>query len=401
MKYAHLADLHIGSWRDDKMRSLSTKAFLHAIDDVISKNVDFILFSGDIFNTPLPGIDSLKMITKKLRELHDLNIPLYVIAGSHDFSPSGKTMIDVLENAGLLVNVCKGSVEEGTLRLKFVVDPKTGAKITGMMGKKGMLDRVYYEHLDQKSLEDEEGYKIFMFHTALSELKPKHLAEMEAYPLSLLPKGFAYYAGGHVHHKSQIHPEGYGSITYPGALFPNNFAEVEKYSYGGYYLMEGDDLTWHPVKVIEHKHIEINCHHFTPEQIREKVKEEVQNVADALVTLRFTGQIASGKVSDLNFSEIFSELYSKGAYFVLKNINKLTTEEHEEIKIQASSPEDIEDSVIREHLQQSKLFSDDEELRITKQLLTMLNTEKKEGETVKDFEERVKSEMSGLLETYK
>ena len=398
MKYAHLADLHIGSWRDEKMRDLSAKAFLLAMDDIISRRVDFILFSGDIFNTPLPGIDSLKMITKKLKDLQDVNIPLYVIAGSHDFSPSGKTMIDVLENAGLLVNVCKGAVEDGQLKLKFVDDEKTGAKITGMMGKKGMLDRVYYEHLDHKSLEEEEGHKIFMFHTALSELKPKHLAEMEAYPLSLLPKGFAYYAGGHVHHKSQINPEGYGPITYPGALFPNNFAEVEKYSHGGYYLMEDSELSWIPVKVIEHKHFNIDCNHVTPEQIREQVKEQVTDVDSALVTLRFSGQIASGKVSDLNFPEIFSELYSKDAYFVLKNINRLTTEEHEEIKIEASSPEDIEDSVIKEHLQQSKLFSVEDELRITKNLMNLLNTEKKEGETVKDFEERVKSEMSGLLQ---
>jgi len=97
MKYAHLADLHLGSWRDDKMRDLSTKAFLKAIDLCFEQQVDFILFAGDLFNTSLPSLDTLKIVTQKLKEIRDKNIPLYVIPGSHDFSPSGKTMIDVLE----------------------------------------------------------------------------------------------------------------------------------------------------------------------------------------------------------------------------------------------------------------------------------------------------------------
>ena len=102
MKYAHLADLHLGSWREPKMRDLSIKAFITAMDQCANQNVDFILFAGDIFNTSLPSLDTLKIVTKKLKELKDRNIPIYVIAGSHDFSPSGKTMVDVLENAGLL-----------------------------------------------------------------------------------------------------------------------------------------------------------------------------------------------------------------------------------------------------------------------------------------------------------
>ena len=147
MKYAHLADLHLGSWRDQKMRDLSTQAFLTAIDRCIQEKVDFILFAGDIFNTSLPALDTLKIVTKKLKELQDYNIPVYAIAGSHDFSPSGKTMIEVLEHAGLLKNVCKGSVEDGKLKLHFTIDKKTGTKITGVAGRKGQLDKFYYHNL--------------------------------------------------------------------------------------------------------------------------------------------------------------------------------------------------------------------------------------------------------------
>src|SRR3989344_9393286 len=143
--YAHLSDLHLGSWRDPKMRDLSTQAFLTALDQCINYPVDFILFSGDIFNTSLPSLETLKIVTKKIKELQDHNIPLYLIAGSHDFSPSGKTMIDVLESAGLVHNVCKGNVDTQTkqLRLQFTIDPKTQARITGILGRKGQLDKRY------------------------------------------------------------------------------------------------------------------------------------------------------------------------------------------------------------------------------------------------------------------
>ena len=200
MKFSHIADCHIGAWRDPKLKELNIKAFFEAIAISLKEKVDFILISGDLFNTSLPGIDKLKDVVKILKNLQNKEIPVYLIPGSHDFSPSGKTMLDVLEEAGLCINVVKGKVDENKkLNLQFTVDKKTGAKITGMLGKRGMLERSFYEELNREPLEKEPGFKIFMFHTALTELKPKKLEMMESAPISLLPKNFDYYAGGHVH----------------------------------------------------------------------------------------------------------------------------------------------------------------------------------------------------------
>src|SRR3989344_3628936 len=365
MKYAHLADLHLGSWRDEKMRDLSTKAFLTAIDECISHHVDFILFAGDLFNTSLPSLDTLKIVTK------------------------------------------------------------TNVKITGILGRKGLLDKTYYQNLHLQHLEEEKGYKIFMFHTTLTELKTKHLEMLESQPASFLPKRFNYYAGGHIHHPTLLNLEEYGPLTYTGALFPNNFAELEKYSYGGYYLIDVDEdavdersgfgeergvddggrkiphqtITCQPLEMIQHQKIILNCQNKTPLQVQEEILQQFSNkdLLDTIITIRLYGKLLKGRTSDIDFKSIFEQLYRQNAYIIMKNTVDLTSEEFSEIKAVSSNPETIEEDTIREHLQQVKLFDKETEFQLTKSLLQGLNTAKKEGETITDFNQRVLEEAHKLL----
>jgi len=175
MRFSHTADCHVGGHRDPRLKALTEQAFSKFIEESIEETVDFIIIAGDLFNTAIPGIDTLKFVVTELSKPKKQDIPVYAIPGSHDYSPSGKTMLDVLEQAGLLINVCRGTItEEGKLKLAFTQDKKTGAKLTGVIGKRGMLDKHLYEELDH-SISEEPGEKIFLFHTALTELKPKHL----------------------------------------------------------------------------------------------------------------------------------------------------------------------------------------------------------------------------------
>ena len=407
MKFAHLADCHIGSWRDPKLRDVNTKAFIKAIDTCIQENIDFVVISGDLFNTPLPALDNLKTTVSKLKQLKDSDIPVYIIAGSHDFSPSGKTIIDVLEEAGLLINVVKGEDIEGRLKLKFTID-KTGAKITGMLGRKGALEKTYYESLIKENLEQEQGYKIFIFHSALAEFKPEDLKDMESHPLSLLPKFFNYYAGGHVHYIFEKNENDYGLIAYPGPLFPNNFAELEKLERGGFYIVEVNKenehyiskINWLPIQVYNIEKILIDCNNKTPEQVEEEIKNKIQSKEfnNTIVLIRLSGILSSGKPSDINFKEIYEILYNKSAYFVMRNTNALTTKEFEEIKVDLKSVEDIESSIINEHLGQIKVkdFTPEKEMHITKELIRILSQEKNEL-TKLDYENKLKEDAKNIL----
>lgn len=402
MRFAHFADVHIGSWRDPRMNDITIRAFSKAIDICLEKNVDFILISGDFFNTSFPSIERLKETVTKLKQIKDNNIPMYVIAGSHDYSPTGKTMLDVLENAGLFQNVMRGSVVDNKLRLNFTVDPKTGAKITGIVGKKGMLDRVFYENLDKSNLEAEDGFKIFMFHTALTEFKPKELEKMDSSPISLLPKGFKYYAGGHVHSYLEKNVPDYGLITMPGPMFPNNFREIEKLGKGGFFIVDTEpdlNANWIGIEIYKTKCYRFDCNLKSTEKINEEVLRELndQSYKDTIVLLRFDGKLSSGRISDINFKDIFDHLYSKGAHFVMKNTASLSNVEFEEIKMD-SSIENIESTVIKEHLGQIKSqFSLEQEESISKDLISSLAQEKEEGERLVDFESRVLDDVKKVL----
>ena len=121
---------------------------------------------------------------------------------------------------------------------------------------------------------------------------------------------------------------------------------------------------------------------------------------NTLVLVRLYGSLSSGKPYDIDFKEIFAKLYSKSAYFVMKNTNALTSKEFEEIKIDISSVEDAEDAIIKEHLGQIQVRGMDikKEESLIKEMMKVPSAEKQEGETNPDFERRIKEEMNKVLD---
>ncbi|MBW3011668.1 hypothetical protein KY311_00640, partial [Candidatus Woesearchaeota archaeon] len=351
----------------------------------------------DLFNTSLPSIDSLKLAVTEFKKLKDSGIPLYIIEGSHDFSPSGKTMIDVLEQAGLVVNVARADDSDSDkLKLKFIVDKKTGAKLCGMIGKKGGLEKSFFEDLDHKHLEAEKGFKIFVFHTALDELKPKELKDMDSAPISMLPKGFNYYASGHVHIRKTKEIAGHGLVVYPGPVFPNSFSELEKVS-GGFYIYDNGNLLLKELDIIKTMPVELDCSNKTPEQATSEVVKILENkkLQDTIVLLRLFGTLGSGKVSDIDFREIMNAASQSNAYFLMKNTNKLATKDYEEIKVSTSNIEEIETQLIKENIGQIDITK--EEDKLVKQLMLALDAEKHEGELNRDFEARLNKGLNRIF----
>ena len=397
MKFAHFADCHIGAFRDIKLRNLNMAAFEKAASDSLSENVDFILISGDLFNTSIPSIDSLKRVVKTLKELRKRNTPVYIIAGSHYFSPSGKTMIDVLEEAELVVNVVKGNIIDEKLSLNFTIDRKTGAKITGIIGKRGMLDKKFYQDLDRNKIEKEFGFKIFMFHTTLSEFKTEEFQKLDSVPISILPKNFDYYAGGHLHFRKEMAYDK-GHIVYPGPLFPASFREIETLKNGSYCVYDNGKIESRPINIINVHSIKINCEGKNPIQVQDELKKEIKNkeFLNTIVTIRLHGILESGKTTDIDWKEIYQILEQKQAYFVARNTDKLVSKEFSDINVEIKSAEEIEENIINEHIGKLNL-KDIDEKEFIKDLMQVLSSEKQEGEKNYDFEKRILENLKEYL----
>ena len=394
MKFAHLPDCHLGSWSGHPdMREYSLLAFERAIDLCIKDGVDFILQCGDFFDTSLPSIDVLRRAVTALRKCREAGIPFYMIVGSHDFSPTGKTMVSVLEDAGLLVNIAKGEEQEGKLRLKFTTDSKTGTKLAGIIGKKNSLDREYFECLDH-SIENESGRKIFAFHAAITEYKPKGM-QMISIPMSYLPKGFSYYASGHVHKRFEGEYEG-SPLVYSGVLFPTSFDELEEYA-SGFYIVDNGEMRWTEVKLFDTMMVKIKADGRTPNDVESEIREKLKNSAGKFVLLKVSGALGSGKPSDVDFHSITQETARNGALSMKINRNAMTSREFEEIKIRhSSSIEEMEKDIISEHEGQLKMPGIDGK-NMAYELMNSLKSGKMDGETNAAFEERIISESMKVL----
>ena len=414
IKFAHLADCHLGAWRNENLNQIGYKAFEKAINKIIEENVDFVIISGDLFDVSNPKVDVIDLSVRELKKLKDNDIPVYGIMGSHDFSPSDKSMIRPLITAGLFVNISKSDQAEiDKIKLKFTQDPKTKIKITGLRARKRSLEIEDYQMLDLKSLEEEKGIKIFVLHTLLSELKPIEFKDMESAPKSLLPQGFDYYAGGHLHKtvperlrdtETSLKVDDKTKIIYPGSLTPINFRELERYQYGGFCIVSGEididsqnselNIKFIPLKIKEVIPLLIDCNNKSIAQVHELLEKKIENIDfdDKVVTIRIFGTLTSGKTYELRTNEIVQKIKGKGAYELLINKSALVSKEYRSISVVVGKTnEEIEDTLIHQHAQKIKIKSiskKDMENKIHN-LLLVIGKERGEGTKVKEYNEEL------------
>lgn len=399
MKFAHIADCHLGSWRDPQLSELGLKAFKKALDASIEAEVDFILFSGDVLDSSRPSIDILSPAVEKLKEVKENGIDMYYVQGSHDYSPTGKTMLEILRSAGLMENIVRGSQSsDGRLRLEFT-DIGEDVNLAGMPGRKGSLEGGFYGNLDRDYLEEREGFKIFMFHSGIEEYRPKIFKHMDSIPLSYLPEGFDYYAGGHIHKRSVYEEEGYGKIVFPGYTFPPGPKELEAFGNGGFYMVNCDEEVepeWQPIELCNILTFEFDAQNRTPEEVKSEINENLEGkeMENTVVMIKVAGTLKEGRESEIGLREIGEKLKERGAIAVKTNTNKLSTREYEETSVEAGDREELEDRLIEEHAGQFELegLSKGEKVALTEDLFQVLSAEQGEDETNETYGRKVRGD---------
>jgi exonuclease SbcD len=422
-KFAHIADCHLGAQKYPELKELELRAFKEALDICMAEEVDFIIIAGDLFHSNLPDMGVVKEAVGKLSQVKEKGIPVYINYGSHDFSPNQTSIIDVITESGLMkklfnARVVKDEQEREQIQLIFTIDPKTGAKLTGISGRKMGIDDSYYEILDRKSLEAEDGFKIFVYHTSVKNILPEYLIQMGGMDIKRFPRNFDYYAGGHIHKRvCEDKLEGYGVVTYSGPLFGGYPRDLEISARGekrGFYIIEYDDhinscadLKFHPLELVKYLYLEFNADHKNSTQMNEEIKKELERrknqgeIEGRIIVLKVRGELSSGKTSDVNFQEVRKYLKEASALHVSINYHGLISREYTEIRVKGETVEEIEENLLLENLENIDLPL--EELKGTNgkelatRLLKILRQNQKTNEKKGEYNLRILNESLSVL----
>lgn len=244
--FGHMADLHIGSHsQDQKLSKMEQDALDQIVSNCIKRKIDFLIISGDLFENHSCDLVVVNATVEKLKKLRDAKIRIYAVHGSHDYCAGGKSIFDILCSTGLITNVFNYKYVDDKLVLIFTIDTETGVKIVGIPGETRGIEDKYYKKLNKECIENENGFKIFVFHSAIEGFFYAHGEDDVKIKKDHLPKGFDYYAGGHLHAMSQNNNflDEYKCINFPGMPFATDEKDVRMNIERGFYIIHFDDKT--------------------------------------------------------------------------------------------------------------------------------------------------------------
>lgn len=388
MRFAHFADCHLGGWRQEELQALNFDSFQKAIDIVVREKPDFLLLAGDLFDSAYPPIEILKETFAEFKKVKEAGIPVFMIAGSHDFSASGKTFLDVLEKAGFCKSIDKSEVQPDG-RIKLLPTPFQDLMLFGYSGKKsGMeiedLRNVYFGEIYSKS--------IFAFHSTIKDVIgniPMDSIEKERLPLA------NYYAMGHIHQRFEV-AMGSSPFVYPGPIFPNNFQELVDLKCGSFVMVEMDGLKVKtksiliPTKEVIYLEMKLDNGLTATEEIIASIDK--LNLRDKIFLLKLTGTLLKGKSGDIRFNEIEDFVVKKEAYSFLRNISSIQVEELD-LEINLENNENIEKKIIEEYTKNNPADLD----KMIEDLMHSMSIEKNEDEKEVIYEKRLLDDLKKIL----
>ena len=390
VKFAHLADCHLGGWRQEELQKLNFQSFQKVLERCIQEQVEFILIAGDLFDSAYPPIEILKDSFAEFKKVNDANIPVYLIAGSHDFSASGKTFLDVLEKAGFCKNMENWEKDEDG-RIKLIPHMHNEIAIYGYPGKKSGMEVIDLKNI---YLDQMHPFTILMLHTTIQDVMGN--MSIESVDKQKLPLA-NYYALGHIHKRFEDYIAN-SRYVYPGPTFPNNFQELSDLQHGSFQLVETDGANIQtqniqvPLKEVVTIELEITNGLTATQEIISHLDKLV--LSDKIVLLKLTGTLSQGKTGDINFNEIEIFIRKKGAYTFLRNISSIKIQNLESGIIKST------DNIEEIERKQSKYFLEKNPSNFNEyhmQLMDALCLEKNEDEKIVIYEERLLSELKNIL----
>ena len=191
-----------------------------------------MIIAGDLFHHARPSNVTLENSIRSFKRLKDAGIPVLTVDGSHDAAPNliTGTILHPLDSAGLIYHLPRHEgacwIKPGSCYVYGVPNFRTRRKTEEMLP-------VFMEQNPPKLEPDVSN--IFVFHAAvdLPSVNPPYI-EAEI-PPELLPNGFNYYAGGHLHKRYTgefktgilAYSGGTETVSYNEAAYEKGFFHVK------------------------------------------------------------------------------------------------------------------------------------------------------------------------------
>lgn len=218
IRFIHAADLHLDTpfsgleqtskTLAEKLREAPFESLAKIVDIAIERAVDFVLFSGDLYNTKRVNIKAQSLFIEHLNRLNKSDIPVYLIRGNHDYltEEAQKLALPFPKN----VYTYGPDVETHILETKN----KERIAITGFSyDTQWVTERKIKEYPKRRS---DINLQIGLLHgdietslTREANYAPFTLAELRE-------KNYDYWALGHVHQRQRIAEQ--PSVYYPGNI---------------------------------------------------------------------------------------------------------------------------------------------------------------------------------------
>ena len=222
MKFAHLADTHLGYRQYGLIEREKDfyEVFEKIIDRIIEEKVDFVIHSGDLFETARPSPMALLTFQKGLLRLKGAGIPMYAIAGNHD------------------IVMRKGSIPPQVIFKKLGLKVISNINPTYIHGDVFIAGLPYYPSSHVKSLKSKlaelskkaakHDKSILVMHQGID----KYFGYQYELEIGDIPDNFNYYALGHIH-KYVNDNFGEGKLVYPGSCEIWKTSEIPDYHENG------------------------------------------------------------------------------------------------------------------------------------------------------------------------
>ncbi len=231
--FVHVADLHLGyaQYNLDVRRQDFDNTFKEVVDKTLELKPDFMIVAGDLFHHARPSNVTLETAITNFRRLREAGIAVLAVDGGHDAAPNvvTGTILNPLDSAGLIYYLPRHEGACWRNEKCYVYG------VPNFRTRRRTDEQLPLFLEQQKPSPDPSLFNVFVFHMALDlpSVTPPYM-EAEASP-EMIPNGFNYFAGGHVHKFSSSKFKD-GLLVYSGCTETVSYddAEIEK----GFYHVE-------------------------------------------------------------------------------------------------------------------------------------------------------------------